>query len=78
MCKTFLAGLPPSSKDHERLPCSASDSSLPLGRRPPPTKSLMPPSAKNEEDLELFIECSMDISTERQIAPRPNNFSKAW
>lgn len=79
MCETFLAGLPPNSKDQEKLPCSASNStSLPSGTSPPPTKSLMPPCAKNEQDLELFIECSLDIYTKRQTAPRPNNFSRAW
>ena len=55
-------------KDHETLPCSASDSTrLPLKKRTPlhPIKPLMLPCSKNEEDLKLFIECFTDIYSDR-------------
>lgn len=60
--------VPSKYKDHETLPCSASNStSLPLEKCTPlhPIKSLMLPCSKNEEDLKLFIECFLDIYSDR-------------
>lgn len=55
-------------KDHEMLPCSASNStSLPLEKCTllHPIKSLKLPCSKNEEDLKLFIDCFMEIYSDR-------------
>lgn len=69
MCKTFLAAFPPNTEIMRRCHAqlATQEDALRKTMSPflPPIKSLMPPCARNEEHLDLVIECSLDIYNDR-------------